>query len=436
MANILTPVDVYQLVNAAISQGTGRTDLAVLDTSSLMTVGETLAQIGYESTLKAITTMDTRTILSIRPYTGRLRTLYYEASRWGNHTRKIVPLYKGFEQSGDWNTDLSPNQLADGESIDMYKINKPSVVQFNFYGRKVLEKSYTRFDYQLDEAFRSPEALAEFWSAVLMQISNEIVLANDAEATAFLAGAIAGLYEMGGDQVVDLVEGFNLENGTAYTREQVLTTYLEPFMKYLTETVKNISDFLTDMSVLNHQNVAGYEKIQRHTPKARQRMIMFTPLFTKMQANVLPGIFHPQYLGIGRFEGVNYWQSQTNRTAVNATPRILNVTTGESQVGTPQSVPYVLGLMYDDDFMGIGTMFQKTKVTPENAKGSYYNTFIHWCFNTFVDYTENAILYILGPGGEPTTANANLLRNRMITSSYTLVEEKASTSRKKVTKEE
>ena len=144
MANTLTPRDVYALMNSIVAQATGQTTLTAVDTSSFVSVGETLLRTSAENTLNAISTVLADTIFSVRPYRGKFESLRVSQRRWGAQVRKIVPLYTGAEQSSDWNTLLAGSQLGDGNSVDMYDIKAPKCVQLNFYGTAVLQKHIMR----------------------------------------------------------------------------------------------------------------------------------------------------------------------------------------------------------------------------------------------------------------------------------------------------
>ena len=43
--------------------------------------------------------------------------------------------------------------------------------------------------------------------------------------------------------------------------------------------------------------------------------------------------------------------------------------------------------------------FDYASTTPFNSAGGYYNMYNHWRFNSYCDYTENAVLFVLGAGG-------------------------------------
>ena len=399
MANLLTPVDVYALMNAVVSQATGRTDLAVVDTTTFASVGEIVLRTGTENTLNAISTVIGKTIFSVRPYKGKLESLRVAQQRWGGQVRKIINLYDEAEKSDDWNTDVSQNALADGGSVDMYKIRKPKALQLNFYGTKVLQKHITRFRDQLSLAFHNEDEFIRFIDSVMVEFSNEIELLNEAESRATLLNFMAGISSMGLTEV-DLVAEYNNEYGTQFTRAQLLSTYIESFMKFVAAEIKIYSSRLTDMSTLYHANLTGYNKIMRHTPKERQKMVMYEPIFIKTQAEVYSGLFNPEYLNIGSFEGVNYWQSQSTPTAINVKPNILDVATGASKdAETAVDLDYVLGILFDEEACGVMPQFDYSSTTPFNSAGGYYNMYMHWRFNSYCDYTENAVLFVLGNGG-------------------------------------
>lgn len=398
MANSLTPQDVYALMNSIVEQATGQKTLTVTDTSSFVSVGETLLRTSAENTLNAISTVLARTIFSVRPYKGKFESLRVSAERWGAMVRKVVYLYSEAEQSSDWNTNLDVDALADGNSVDMFTINAPKAIQLNFYGTKVLQKSITRFRDQLSLAFSNEDEFVQFINGVMTEFYNEIEMLNENESRLTALNFMAGLSAMDLG-VVDLVAEYNTEYGTTYTREQLLTEYLESFMKFVSATIKIYSDRLTDNTSIYHANLVGKAPILRHSPKDVQKMLMYAPFFTSAKANVYSGLFNPKYLEIGEFEGVNFWQSSDEPTKISITPNILDVTTGESKTSTNVSLDYVLGLLYDRDAMGVQPQFDYASTTPFNSKGGYYNMFYHWRFNSYNDFTENAVLFILGAGG-------------------------------------
>lgn len=409
---VTTPVDVYQLINNAVWQATGKNPLANLDTTNYAGVGNLEMVQGFENTINAISTVLTRTIFAVRPYTSRYKSLNVSDSQWGAQYRKITPLMRDAEASQDWNTDINPNQLADGQSIDMYKINKPKVVQFNFYGSKTLEKSTTIFRHQLNQAFRSRSEFMAFVDAVMMQFYNDIELINEQRTRLTLNSFIAGLQAMGGARTRDMIAEYNTFKGTTYTREEIMSNHLTEFMQFFISELSIISDAMVDMTTLHHATVKDYN-ITRFTPKSKQRLFIYSPLLKRAEASVFSEIFNPLYLQIkGGFDTVAFWQNPQEPSAINITPNILNTETGAQEAAEEVSIPYVAAVMFDREALGVQPKFDYESTTPFNSAGGYWNVFHHWNFNAYMDYTENAILFTLGPGGEPAAIETAKARKR------------------------
>ena len=229
MANSFTPTDVYAIVNEIVSQATGQKSIAVVDTTSFVSVGATLigTQHEAEKTLNAIGNVLARTIFSSRPYTGSLDILRASQERWGAVVRKIISLPSQAEESTDYNTDINLTQLNDGNSIDMYKIKNPKVIELNFWGTKKLQMHITRYQDQLSMAFKSESEFVAFIDAFMVEFFNSIERINEGKSRLVLCNAIAGTYAMASDApscVVDLTAAYNAKFGTSYTKSDLLTT--------------------------------------------------------------------------------------------------------------------------------------------------------------------------------------------------------------------
>ena len=398
MANVLTPVDVYAIVNEMVHQATGQQNLRAVDTTTFVTVGETLLRTGTENTLNALGNVLGPTRFSVRPYQGKLDIMRVDDQRWGAMTRKIVPLSRDAEASTAYNTDIAPTQLADGQSIDHYVINKPKALQLNFCGSKLVQNHITRFVDQLYGAFRNEEEFALFVESYMSEYENDIEQQNEEKRRALVLNAIAGVYDMG-LTVVDLAAEYNSHYGTAYTRADLLSTYLDSFMKFTASRIKVDSNRLTDRTSLYHANLSAYAPILHHTPKARQKMLMYGPFFTEAEANVYSGLFNPQYLDIGKFEAVNFWQAQDHPEEINVKPNILNVNTGSTQdAAAAVNLEYVLGILFDEEALAFNEQFYMASATPLNSAGLYWNIYNHSRFNDLCDFTENMIVYVIGDG--------------------------------------
>lgn len=403
MANSITPVDVHVVVNNAAQAMFGAdTTLQAADTSSFVTVGEAMLRAGYENTLNALHIAMARTIIAVRPYRGKFNLIDAQWDAFGEIIRKISYFYNGFKQSQDWNTQLAPEQLKDGNSIDHYKIMKRYPLEVNFAGNKVLEKGYTTFRKQLRVAFQNEEEFARFYAGRAVQIANELETMREIENRMHVLNHIGAVYNTGSASMkINLTAGFNAKYGTNYTSEQLRREHLRDFLGYFVSTLKYHILLMEENNILYHltpvktDDAGNPLQLLRHTPRSMQRLLLYSPLILDAEAMVFPEIFNDNYLKLNDYEPVAYWQNPNKPSAVSVTPNQLNVTTGQSETGEAVEIPYVVGVLFDRDAMATCYRAQDTLTTPINAAGDYYNTFLHWAKDYQQDFTENSILFYM-----------------------------------------
>ena len=401
--NTLTPTDVHAIVNAAAkAMYGGNTAIQATDTSSFVSVGEAMLRTGYENTLDALSIMIARTFFAVRPYTGTLRLMNVTRDQFGGIRRKISYFYNEAEQSQDWNTDVAATQLNDGQSVDHYKIRKRYPLELNFCGLKVLQTHVTRFDYQIKRAFQSEADFDAYYRGLAVEIGNELEMMVEAQNRLHLLNHIAGVYDVGSARMkVNLTKGFNTKFGTTYTSAQLRSEHLKEFLAYFVAETKNIAALMRQNNILFHltpvkNNDAGNPLVLlRHTPYQNQKMFLYAPLFRDAEAMVLPQIFNDQYLSLNNYEGVEFWQDVAAPASISVTPNVLDVTTGQSKNGKAVKLDYVVGILFDENALATNYYVDRVKTTPENAAGSYYNTYYHWAKQYGDDFTENSVLFYM-----------------------------------------
>ena len=154
----------------------------------------------------------------------------------------------------------------------------------------------------------------------MIEFRIDIEMDREAGRRATMLNYMAGLSAMG--QQVDLTAEFNTENGTKYTRNQLLTTYKKDFMAFVIARIKLDSERLTERTAKYHANITGYNPILRFTRKENQRLLMYSGFWINSTTQVLPWVFDDKELKIDNKELVNWWQSADDPTAINTTPSI------------------------------------------------------------------------------------------------------------------
>lgn len=415
---VLTPKDCYALINAISAELTGQAPaLTAQDTSSFVSVGESILRAGTENTLNAIGLVLGRTMIAVRPYQAKLQIFNAQNSGlYSNRMRKISYYSRWAEPSGAFNTDLYTNHAMGydngsngGASLPtMWEQNQPIPLELNFGGRSVWDDSTTIYEDQLQMAFRSEENFAAFMAGIMTEKGNDIEVEKEAFNRATLLNYIGGLYDLNGSNgsAIDLVSEFNTANGgTTYTRADCLTTHYEAFLKFVVAYIKKLSNMMEYRGLQYHLsptktiNGTTYELL-RHTPKSRQRLIMYRPFWIDAEAQVLPTIFNDQYLQAPQYEGVDFWQNKLLPEQVSVTPAIPDVNDLTTQTaGSPVVFDYVLGVLYDEDAIMTDFQLDSSYSTPIEARKRYRNIWWHFAKNAINDFTENGVVLYLGAGG-------------------------------------
>lgn len=417
MARTLTPRDCHALINLMVKEATGQdATIQAVDSSTFVSAGETLLATGMENTLNALSLVLGRTFMAVRPYNAKLKLINaVDTGAYSSRMRKISFYSRESQASGDWNTQSYTN-LAMGydngtnsanSTSSMWEQNQPVPLELNFGGRSVWEDSTTVYEYQVKQAFRSEEDFAQFVAGIMTEKGNDIESQKEAFNRMTMLNYMAGLYDLGSGGIIsgchrNLTAEYNAKFGTSYTTAQLLSTYLKDFLEFFVSVIRTESDWMTNRSATRHwspaKTINGVNYVLlRHTPKDRQRLVLYSPLLTEAKARVMPEIFNPEYLSLENYEGVEYWQNQNDPMSINVTPAIPDtVSTGAPTIaGANVSDIKVLGCLYDVDAMMIDYQLDAQAVTPLEARKHYRNMWWTFSKNSINDFTENGVLFYM-----------------------------------------
>lgn len=398
MANDLTFNQMSTVLNAIMTQATGLAPLAVTDTSSFVTAGQEALKAGYDTLSTAISQVLSKTIFSIRPYTSKFKGMEMTVQQYGNITRKLSPIDKGFVDD----PAIDPTQMVDGGSIDPYLISKPMVQQLSWFGMEVYKKPLTIYDWQLDQAFSGPDQFASFISMMMQNTSDMLEQARETTKRMTLVnliGAIIGNYST--NQQVQLVSEYNAYIGSpspALTWADICAdnAKYQHFMRFAYARIASVASMLTERSAKYHVSLTG-KTIMRHSPYADQRLYMLAQEKFSMEAQVLADAFHDNYLRYADVETVNFWQSIDTPDEINVTPAYLETTgvnAGTIQKGAAVNQAGIFAVLTDRESCGIVQMNERAR-TAYNARGEYTNYFFSVCERYFNDFSENAVVFTL-----------------------------------------
>lgn len=421
MARTITPLDGKVIMTALVRQATGQEQLTVTDMSSFVSAGETVLATGMENVYNALGIVIGRTIVAVRPYKARLQLIQAMSTDcYTSRLRKISFYSRNPEHSGMFNTDLytnlkdgftngqNPNAGGTSQSLkSMWEQKQGMPFEMNFAGSTVWDECMTMYEEQIRAAFRTPDELARFVAGILTEHGNDIESQKEAFNRMTLLSRIGACYQYGEvlgsaiDSAINLTSRYNARFNTSWTSEELRGEHLKEFLAFFVAFVKELSDHMTERSVRYHvpmtKTVDGENySILRHTPYDKQKFYLYEPLFVEASANVLPEIFRPEFLDIGKqYEKVNFWQA--NDTDVNRPKVSIKVPYYDTVSGTQKStdtieLDYVVGLICDTDAMMTDYQLESAASTPLEARKMYRNTWLHMSKNAINDPTENAIL--------------------------------------------
>lgn len=387
-ANDLSFNQLSTVLNGIVSQATGKASIAPTNTSEFITVAQTALKTGYDPVMQSISQMMSRSIFSTRPYYRKFGGIQVDNQKWGNITRKLNISDK------DWENDVR-FELVDGESVDMYKVNKPNILQTNFYGANVYERSYTIFKDQLDCAFSGPDEFARFLSMVTGNCTDMIEQAHENLARATVANYIGGKVKGDADSCIHLLTEYNALTGLALTKENVYQpANYKPFIDWVYSRIATLTELMTERSQLFHTNITG-KTINRHTPLQRQRVYLYAPARFNIESMSLANTYNYNFLKMAYNETVNYWQSIQSPSKINVKPSYLQA---DGTITTPEAAleqDDIFGVIFDEEALGYTVMNQWSATTPFNAKGGYSNVFFHFTDRFWNDFTENGLVLLL-----------------------------------------
>lgn len=385
--NTMSFEDASAILNNIRKQVTGETNtIAPLTTADFVSVATIVLQAGYDPVLNAITQMVSRTIFSIRPYSRKFGGVKMDSEQWGAIVRKLSIADKDFDNDVRF-------VLTDGQSEDMYVVNKPNMLQTNFYGQNVYEKNYTVFKDQLDNAFSGPSEFGRFMAMVVQNTADMIEQAHESIARMTIGNFVGGKVAAN-NNVVHLITDYNSETGSSVTSTTVFApANFGDFCKWMFAKLATITSLMTERSHEFQINITGKE-INRHTPFELQKVYIYAPIMNALKARVLADTFHPEFIDYSDIESVNYWQNIDDPMSLDVVPSYMD-TSGAIVTAAEQNISNLVGVIFDRDALGFTTVNEWSATTPLNAKGGYWNTFYHFTERWYNDFTEKGVVLLL-----------------------------------------
>lgn len=371
----MTTEQIYTLVNEVNAEAYGTNALAVVDTSSLISLGNTVlsSSTNTEAFLNTLAQRIGRTILRFRDYRNKLGDMVLNDFEYGAILQKIKVVMPKAEEDQMFD-------LVDGQAIDHYVVAKPDVAQRLFVTRTPYQFHITIQRETLKEAFLSENAMGSFIGIVFGEVRNAIESSLENLGRVTLATAIAET--AGTTRMVDMVSLYNTLYRPSPTLDAITCQNDPDFMRFSISLINTYLDGMQDLSTL--YNNGDFETF---TPKEDLRVKIISSFNRRLQTVVEYAAFHDQFVRPDiDFTTINYWQSSQN-------PMDIKITRPSD--GDSVSRGNVVALIHDRDAMGVYKMDEVVLTSPVNAAGAYYNTYWHEKQLRFIDPSENFIAFTL-----------------------------------------
>ena len=370
----MTTEQIYGLVNSVNAQAFGHSAMVVTDTSSLISLGNTVlsSSTNTEAFLSTLAQRIGRTILRFREYRNKLGDMVLNDFEYGAILQKIKVHMPEAESDESYD-------LIDGNTVDHYVIAKPSVDQKLFVTRTPYQFHITIQRVHLKEAFLSPENMGAFIGIIFGEVRNAIEISLENLGRVTLATAIA---EYSTSREIALVTDYNTEYtpGTPLTAAEAL--HNEEFLRYAIMRMNNLIDMMQDASELYNDG-----SMVTFTPRQDIRMKVISEFQRRMESNVQYAAFHDQFVEIpDGYQTINFWQAEQ-------TPYDVNIVRPSDSTAT--TVNNVIAVLYDRDAMGVYKIDEEIATSPINAAGLYYNQYWHEKQLRFIDLSENGVCFTL-----------------------------------------
>lgn len=402
--NDMTISQAATILGSAVEQATGQKVITAIDSpETFVSVAQTALKTGYDPIINALSQIWSKSIYAVRDYTSPLTSLEMDLPRYGNALRKISPVAAKMidDQRFTWPvaydaTGHASNALGNGESVDMYKINKQEVLQTNFYGTAVYAQRYTTFKDQFDVAMSSADEFMRFNAMNMTERNNDKESYREAVARGMQANFIGAILDEGKtDRVVHLLTEYNAETGLSLTAQSVYQPdNFAPFMRWVAARISTIARFMGERTQM-FQTVINSKPVLRHTRGENLRIALYNKAYDQMKTMSMSTTFHDDYLKLAKFEGINFWQSVETPDSIAIKPVYTGTNGAVKKASSEVEQAGIFGIMHDRDALGYCYTNTWSATTPLNIDGGYWNTAEHATIKTIQDNTEKAVVLLL-----------------------------------------
>lgn len=374
----MTVNQIYTLLNDTASQVFGSSAVSTLDLENMLALRETVSAFGADKFLNALVDRIGKTVLRTLDFTATFPKFIMNDFEFGAVLQKISIDVMPATEEKSWTVGEG------GFTPDQFAITKPTINVDYFQTANTWSVRCTIPDVMFKTAFNSAEAMDAFLTAIYDTINTSINMQLENDTRLAILGFI-GEKIANNNGVVDLLALYNDVAATPITTADAAMIDKE-FLRFAGKTIRNYIKYLGKPSIL--YNVASRV---RATKRDNMHVMMLTEFVSNYSAYLVADTFQ-DILQLPYYTEVEYWQG-TGNTAPNFDDcSSIDIETPSNGTAVTQSG--IVAVLADREAIGTG-LFDRFSAVDRNNTQRYSNTVTGCTVQTFVDTSENGIVFIV-----------------------------------------
>lgn len=371
---------IFNIVNDVAKQTFGEKAISVVDTSTLVALGDAVLKSDENTENFTNTLVDRigKTVFSIRAYTtDNAEGMVREPFEYGCILQKIYVDLPDAKENNSW-------EIGKGNYTPTFApVINPTLKQKLFNKQTTWEIDVTIPDFMLRTAFTSATEMAVLIDAIFTSMENmmQIALENNKNLTRanFIASKLHSNKPCG---AINLLHLYNTLTSQTLTVDACMRDL--GFLKWSTQQINLWAKRLSKMSTLF--NDEGYK---RFTPQSDLIVNVLQDYDSAINSYLQSDTYHNEMTKIAStYSTVPYWQGSGLNYTFEDTSKI-DVKIDETTTITESGI---IAVLYDRDAMGV-TITERRGTTQRNNKDEYTDYFNKATYGYFNDLSENGIVF-------------------------------------------
>lgn len=371
---------IFNIVNDVAKQTFGEKAISVVDTSTLVALGDAVLKSDENTENFTNTLVDRigRTVFSTRAYTtDNAEGMVREPFEYGCILQKIYVDLPDAKENNSW-------EIGKGNYTPTFApVIKPKLKQKLFNKQTTWEIDVTIPDFMLRTAFTSATEMAVLIDAIFTSMENmmQIALENNKNLTRanFIASKLHSNKPCG---AINLLHLYNTLTSQTLTVDACMRDL--GFLKWSTQQINLWAKRLSKMSTLFND-----EEYKRFTPQSDLIVNVLQDYDSAINSYLQSDTYHNEMTKIAStYSTVPYWQGSGLNYTFEDTSKIdvkIDETTTVTETG-------IIAVLYDRDAMGV-TITERRGTTQRNNKDEYTDYFNKATYGYFNDLSENGIVF-------------------------------------------